>query len=129
MQPYTGFIRGILRGVRYAKSLRVLFLHRRSPSWTTLVLYSRVVLIFNEPTISLTCMMSIQNNRQNGKQLSSFIICLHSFYFPNKIFWLSALGSAARSLNSAHEKLFYLYVIIPTYCMVAYHVYSYNNFI
>jgi hypothetical protein len=49
----TGFIRGILRGVRYAKSLRVLFLHRRSPSWTTLVLYSRVVFIFNEPTISL----------------------------------------------------------------------------
>ncbi len=34
----TGFIRGILRGVRYAKSLRVLFLHRRSPSWTTLVM-------------------------------------------------------------------------------------------
>ncbi len=47
----TGFIRGILRGVRYAKSLRVLFLHRRSPSWTTPVLYSRVVFIFNEPTI------------------------------------------------------------------------------
>jgi hypothetical protein len=46
----TGFIRGILRGVRYAKSLRVLFLHRRSPSWTTLVLYSRVVFISNEPT-------------------------------------------------------------------------------
>jgi hypothetical protein len=46
----TGFIRGILRGVRYAKSLRVLFLHRRSPSWTTLVLYSRAVFIFNEPT-------------------------------------------------------------------------------
>jgi hypothetical protein len=42
--------RGILRGVRYAKSLRVLFLHRRSPSWTTLVLYSRAVFIFNEPT-------------------------------------------------------------------------------
>jgi hypothetical protein len=36
-KPITGFIRGILRGVRYAKSLRVLFLHRRSPSWTTLV--------------------------------------------------------------------------------------------
>ncbi len=50
-EPHTGFIRGILRGVRYAKSLRVLFLHRRSPSWTTLVLYSRVVFIFNEPTI------------------------------------------------------------------------------
>ncbi len=49
----TGFIRGILRGVRYAKSLRVLFLHRRSPSWTTLVLYSRVVFIFNEPTRNL----------------------------------------------------------------------------
>jgi hypothetical protein len=50
-QTHTGFIRGILRGVRYAKSLRVLFLHRRSPSWTTLVLYSRAVFIFNEPTI------------------------------------------------------------------------------
>jgi hypothetical protein len=46
----TGFIRGILRGVRYAKSLRVLFSHRRSPSWTTLVLYSRVVFFFNEPS-------------------------------------------------------------------------------
>ncbi len=46
----TGFIGGILRGVRYAKSLRVLFLHRRSSSWTTLVLYSRAVFIFNEPT-------------------------------------------------------------------------------
>ncbi len=52
-QTNTGFIRGILRGVRYAKSLRVLFLHRRSPSWTTLVLYSRAVFIFNEPTISI----------------------------------------------------------------------------
>ncbi len=36
-----GFIKGILRGVRCTKSLRVLFLHRRPPSWTTLVLYSR----------------------------------------------------------------------------------------
>jgi hypothetical protein len=50
-ETITGFIRGILRGVRYAKSLRVLFSHRRSPSWTTLVLYSRVVFFFNEPTI------------------------------------------------------------------------------
>ncbi len=41
--PNTGFIRGILRGVRYAKSLRVLFSHRRSPSWTTLVLYSSLM--------------------------------------------------------------------------------------
>jgi hypothetical protein len=49
-ETITGFIRGILRGVRYAKSLRVLFSHRRSPSWTTLVLYSRVVFFFNEPT-------------------------------------------------------------------------------
>ncbi len=49
----TGFIRGILRGVRYAKSLRVLFLHRRSPSWTTLVLYSRAVFIFNEPATAI----------------------------------------------------------------------------
>ncbi len=49
--PYTigGFIKGILRGVRCTKSLRVLFLHRRPPSWTTLVLYSRAVFIFNEP--------------------------------------------------------------------------------
>ncbi len=31
-----GFIKGILRGVRCTKSLRVLFLHRRPPSWTTL---------------------------------------------------------------------------------------------
>jgi hypothetical protein len=46
---FGGFIKGILRGVRCTKSLRVLFLHRRSPSWTTLVLYSRAVFIFNEP--------------------------------------------------------------------------------
>ncbi len=48
-----GFIKGILRGVRCTKSLRVLFLHRRPPSWTTLVLYSRVVFIFNEPAFGL----------------------------------------------------------------------------
>jgi hypothetical protein len=35
---HGGFIKGILRGVRCTKSLRVLFLHRRPPSWTTLVL-------------------------------------------------------------------------------------------
>jgi hypothetical protein len=46
---FGGFIKGILRGVRCTKSLRVLFLHRRLPSWTTLVLYSRAVFIFNEP--------------------------------------------------------------------------------
>jgi hypothetical protein len=56
---HTGFIRGILRRVRYAKSLGVLFLHRRSPSWTTLVLYSRAVFIFNEPTISLPTTQSL----------------------------------------------------------------------
>ncbi len=48
-EKYGGFIKGILRGVIYTKSLRVLFLHRRPPSWTTLVLYSRAVFIFNEP--------------------------------------------------------------------------------
>ncbi len=48
-----GFIKGILRGVRCTKSLRVLFLHRRPPSWTTLVLYSRAVFIFNEPAYCL----------------------------------------------------------------------------
>ncbi len=46
-----GFIKGILRWVRCTKSLRVLFLHRRPPSWTTLVLYSRAVFIFNEPAL------------------------------------------------------------------------------
>ncbi len=46
-----GFIKGILRGVRCTKSLRVLFLHRRLPSWTTLVLYSRAVFLFNEPAL------------------------------------------------------------------------------
>jgi hypothetical protein len=35
---FGGFIKGILRGVRCNKSLRELFLHRRPPSWTTLVL-------------------------------------------------------------------------------------------
>jgi hypothetical protein len=62
IHTFTGFIRGILRGVRYAKSLRVLFLHRRSPSWTTLVLYSRVVFIFNEPTnwLHTNCTVTLQ---------------------------------------------------------------------
>jgi hypothetical protein len=49
-----GFIKDILRGVRCTKSLRVLFLHRRPPSWTTLVLYSRAVFIFNEPALTIT---------------------------------------------------------------------------
>ncbi len=48
-QTLGGFIKCILRGVRCTKSLRVLFLHRRPPSWTTLVLYSRAVFILNEP--------------------------------------------------------------------------------
>ncbi len=65
----TGFIRGILRGVRYAKSLRVLFLHRRSPSWTTLVLYSRVVFIFNEPTISSISWPVRSNTVKNAVEL------------------------------------------------------------
>ncbi len=51
--PFGVFIKGILRGVRCTKSLRVLFLHRRPPSWTTRVLYSRAVFIFNEPAYSL----------------------------------------------------------------------------
>jgi hypothetical protein len=48
-----GFIKGILIGVRCTKSLRVLFLHRRPPSGTTLVLYSRAVFIFNEPALHM----------------------------------------------------------------------------
>jgi hypothetical protein len=47
-----GFVKGILGGARWTKSLRELFLHRRPPSWTTLVLYSRAVFIFNEPAFS-----------------------------------------------------------------------------
>ncbi len=58
----TGFIRGILRGVRYAKSLRVFFLHRRPPSWTTLVLYSRAVFIFNEPTKCVCAAFVLSDN-------------------------------------------------------------------
>ncbi len=71
--PLTGFIRGILRGVRYAKSLRVLFLHRRSPSWTTLVLYSRAVFIFNEPTIYVTIQI------EKGHRINW--LTDHSWYF------------------------------------------------
>ncbi len=48
-----GFIKGILRGVRCTKSIRVLFLHWRPSSWTTLVLYSRAVFIFNEPAFGV----------------------------------------------------------------------------
>jgi hypothetical protein len=54
VHTYGGFIKGILRGVRCTKSLRVLFLHRRSPSWTTLVLYSRAVFMFNEPAFRVS---------------------------------------------------------------------------
>jgi hypothetical protein len=57
-----GFIKGILRGVRCTKSLRALFLHRRPPSWTTLVLYSRAVFIFNEPALSQQ-KMEVQRGR------------------------------------------------------------------
>jgi len=59
---YTGFIRGILRGVRYAKSLRVLFWHRRPPSWATRVLYSRAVFIFNEPALRQFCVLQTTLN-------------------------------------------------------------------
>jgi hypothetical protein len=41
-------------GHRCTKSLRVLFLHRRPPSLTTLVLYSRAVFIFNEPALCVS---------------------------------------------------------------------------
>ncbi len=57
--PGGGFIKGILRWVRCTKSLRVLFLHRRPPSWTTLVLYSRAVFIFNEPALGFVLLLSL----------------------------------------------------------------------
>jgi hypothetical protein len=63
-----GFIKGILRGVRCTKSLRVLFLHRRPPSWTTLVLYSRAVFIFNEPASTVARAWQQQGRQQGQKQ-------------------------------------------------------------
>jgi len=58
-----GFIKGILRGVRCTKSLRVLFLHRRPPFWTTLVLYSRAAFIFNEPAWRVQLLQNMVSNR------------------------------------------------------------------
>jgi hypothetical protein len=58
-ETYGGFIKGILRGVRCTKSLRVLFLHRRPPSWTILVLNSRAVFLFNEPACKLSFFCSL----------------------------------------------------------------------
>ncbi len=48
-----GFARVILKWVRWTISFRVLYLHRRSPLWTTPVLYSRVLSICNEPVFRL----------------------------------------------------------------------------
>jgi hypothetical protein len=62
---YGGFIKGILRGVRCTKSLRVLFLHRRPPSWTTLVLYSRALFIFNEPANTVPRVQQCLSPRRN----------------------------------------------------------------
>jgi hypothetical protein len=50
-------------GHRCTKSLRVLFLHRRPPSWTTLVLYSRAVLLFNEPPLILVLTLQRPNRK------------------------------------------------------------------
>ncbi len=67
---FGGFIKGILRGVRCTKSLRVLFLHRRPPSWTTLVLYSRAVFIFNEPAF-YHMLSPPSQSRQSAKRFSN----------------------------------------------------------
>ncbi len=74
-KTHDGFIKGILRGVRCTKSLRVLFLHRRPPSWTTLVLYSRVVFIFNEPTFTVVKMQLFLS--PNALRTHSLFITLH----------------------------------------------------
>jgi hypothetical protein len=66
---FGGFIKGILRGVRCTKSLRVLFLHRRPPSWTTLVLYSRAVFIFNEPAFYRVILLQLLELWSNEKYL------------------------------------------------------------
>ncbi len=52
MTPFEYLCRplGLTSAAQSIQSLGVLFAHRRSPSWTTLVLYSRVVFFFNEPT-------------------------------------------------------------------------------
>ncbi len=96
--PIGGFIKGILRGVRCTKSLRVLFLHRRPPSWTTPVLYSRAVFIFNEPALCTfqICLIHTQANRpqklglvwRNIKKISQIIkdyFCL--LFFLLIILW------------------------------------------
>ncbi len=87
----TGFIRGTLRGVRYAKSLRVLFLHRRSPSWTTLVLYSRAVFIFNEPTIWL----SIRSCTSGQCGACSQVLCYQVLVLPIALRLTKNINNAA----------------------------------
>ena len=72
VHTFGGFIKGILRGVRCTKSKRVLFLNRWPPSWTTLVLYSRAVFIFNEPAYFL-----VLQPPQYHKSQTSGIITVH----------------------------------------------------
>jgi hypothetical protein len=85
-----GFIKGILRGVRCTKSLRVLFLHRRPPSWTTLVLYSRAVFIFNEPALLADFIGGGGGGGESGDTLYSYthhsliVVSLHETCHPQQ---------------------------------------------
>ncbi len=86
LYSFGGFIKGILRGVRCTKSLRVLFLHRRPSSWTTLVLNSRAVFIFNEPAYWL--------RPRNSPPPPAFGLIIRGRYWSAKIDDISLLPPA-----------------------------------
>ncbi len=79
---------------RHCVPLRVHFLHRRSPSWTTLVLYLRAVSIFNEPDLNLMATLSssswlaifrpffyLKTSVKNGS-----VICFYNFSYQRRRF-------------------------------------------
>ncbi len=88
---YGEFIKGILRGFRCTKSLRVLFLHRRPPSWTTLVLYSRAVFIFNEPDYSVESPKQVEEAR---------VLILTVLFMKNDIIILSYIPYLYRTVDT-----------------------------
>ena len=77
VHTFGGFIKGILRGVRCTKSKRVLFLNRWPPSWTTLVLYSRAVFIFNEPAYFLVLQPPQYHKSQTAGRITVHIHVLY----------------------------------------------------
>ncbi len=85
---YGGFIKGILRGVRCTKSLRVLFLHRRPPSRTTRVLYSRAVFFFNEPAYTPWYTWLLLKDVYGPHLLSLHCLCSQARFWE----WLGVLN-------------------------------------